>query len=217
MPEPAPNLVVAVVTDGGTLHREALAAVPNDVVVVAADSGVDSARAGGLVVHHAVGDFDSVSQTGLSAVKAAGGVLHPYPPDKDQTDFELALAFAVSLDPLRLVVLGGDQGRLDHLLANVLVLASPELASVEFEAWFGPTRVRLARPGRAVTIGGLGRTFSLLPLGGPARGVSARGARWSLADEDLEFGVTRGVSNEVVDDTAMVEIAAGMLAVIEPG
>jgi thiamine pyrophosphokinase len=88
---------------------------------------------------------------------------------------------------------------------------------VDFEAWFGAARVRLARPGRAVTIRGVGRTVSLLALGGPALGVTTRGLRWPLTDEDLGVGVARGVSNEIVGDDAAVEVAAGVLAVVEPG
>jgi thiamine pyrophosphokinase len=63
-----------------------------------------------------------------------------------------------------------------------------------------------ARPGALV---------SLLPIGGDAEGVTTSGLRYPLRDEGLPLGSTRGLSNEVVDDDASVQLRAGTLLVVE--
>src|SRR5262245_21892324 len=105
---------VVVLVAGGDGVVRALPSIPGDAVVVAADSGVDRARSLGLTVHHAVGDFDSVTAEGLRWAGERGAVLHRHEPDKDATDIELALDLALGFGPTRLLVIGGAGGRLDH-------------------------------------------------------------------------------------------------------
>ncbi|QXC61814.1 thiamine diphosphokinase [Aquihabitans sp. G128] len=199
----------------------AAAGVPEGAIVVAADSGLDAALALGLRVDHLVGDLDSVSATALAAAEAAGTHVFRHPADKDATDSELAVAFALGLLPFEggeLLVLGGGGGRLDHLLADALALAAPVLAHVEVTARFGPATVTVVRPARPRSVRGrVGEQVSLLPLHGRARGVTTTGLRWLLADADLVPGTTRAVSNELVATEATVEITEGVVLVVQPG
>src|SRR4249919_533273 len=106
-----------VIFAGGTrpLARRVRAIASEASFVIAADSGADHARALGVPVDLAVGDFDSISAEGLGALERAGVRLEHHPSQKDATDLELALAAALALQPRRVVVLGGVHGRLDHL------------------------------------------------------------------------------------------------------
>jgi thiamine pyrophosphokinase len=116
------------------------------------------------------------------------------------------------------VVLGGHGGRLDHLLANALLLAAPRFAGVVVEARMGDARVSIARPGAPATVAAaVGATVSLLPVGGIASGVSTTGLAYPLAAEDLAPGTTRGVSNVVTDPDATVSLTGGTLLVVLPG
>ena len=68
----------------------------------------------------------------------------------------------------------------------------------------------------AVIEGEVGAVVTLLPLGGPARGVRTTGLRYPLHGEDLDPTATRGVSNIVVGAPASVSLATGTLLVVEP-
>ena len=69
---------------------------PRDAVVIAADGGLDHARAAGLDPAVLVGDLDSISALGLAwASEHAEVVRHPV--DKAATDTELAIAHAATL------------------------------------------------------------------------------------------------------------------------
>jgi thiamine pyrophosphokinase len=58
---------------------------------------------------------------------------------------------------------------------------------------------------------------SILPYGGPARGVTTEGLRWPLLEADLPPGTSLGVSNEMVDAVAVVELREGVVLVVRPG
>ena len=102
----------------------------------------------------------------------------------------------------RIVVVGGGGGRLDHLLANLLLLASPAWAGIEIEARFGARvhrrRTVARRPPRST--GEPGSLVTLLPVGGAARGIVTDGLEYPLAHEELEPGTSRGVSNVMLGD-----------------
>jgi thiamine pyrophosphokinase len=212
------STTVVVVTGGDPLDGVDLPALPHDAIVVAADSGVDRAEALGLRVDVAVGDFDSVTRGGLDRAERLGAKVERHPEAKDATDLELALEAALALEPQpdRLIVLGGHGGRLDHLLANALLLASDALRGVEVVAQMGHARVTVVRH-RGELTGEVGDLVTLLPVGGPACGVATEGLRYPLRDEDLAPGTTRGVSNELVAPTAVVTLRAGVLLAVQPG
>lgn len=209
--------IVVVVAGGDPPTPAVLDGLPADAYVVAADSGLDHARHLGLAVDLVVGDLDSVSPTALVAARADGTTIEQHPAAKDQTDLELALDRAIARRPDRIVVLGGGGGRLDHLVAGLLVLASERYAAVPIEVRTGLATVSVVR-GEAELRGAPGSVVSLLPIGGPACGVTTEGLRYPLADEDLAPGTTRGVSNELLDDgVARVRVRGGVLLAIQPG
>jgi thiamine pyrophosphokinase len=183
--------------------------------VIAADSGLDHARALGVVADVLIGDLDSVSDEGRALAVADGVEVIEHPSAKDQTDLELALGLALEAGPARITVVGGHGGRLDHLLANVWLLASPALAAVEVHGILGRAKVTVVRS-RATLAGRVGELVSLLPAHGPVEGVTTVGLRYGLDAERLPAGSPRGVSNDFVAPLAVVTVRAGTLVVVQP-
>jgi thiamine pyrophosphokinase len=209
--------MAAVIFAGGDAPAPgSLADIPAGALLVAADSGLRHALAAGLVVDVVVGDLDSVEPADLDAAIAAGSTVERHPADKDATDLELALQTARARGARQVIVVGAGGGRLDHFLANALLLASPEFADLEIEARIGDATATVVRA--AIEIRGLpGDLVTLLPLGGPARGIRTRGLRWTLDGEDLLPGSSRGVSNELDAPIAQVTLDDGVLLVVQPG
>jgi thiamine pyrophosphokinase len=195
---------------------EALAVAPG-TLVVAADSGLHQASSLGLHVDVVVGDLDSADAALVAAAQAAGARIERHPRDKDATDLELALDCARREGATSIVVFGGTGGRLDHFLANVLLLAHPSLAGVAVVAVMDDARVRVVRGGEPPVAlhGAAGSLVTLLPAGGHARGVVTDGLEYPLAGEDLGPGTTRGVSNVLVGTEARVSLTGGTLLVIQ--
>jgi thiamine pyrophosphokinase len=190
-------------------------ALPHPALVVAADSGLAHARTLGLAVDVVVGDLDSVDPEHLRAAVAAGSRVEQHPADKDATDLELALDAARAAGATRALVLGAGGGRLDHFLANALLLAAPQWSTMQVIALVGEARVTVVRD-RAELGGRPGSLLTLLPLAGAAIGVRTTGLRWPLAGDRLEPGSTRGVSNELTAAHATVALESGVLLAIQP-
>ncbi len=210
------NEIVVVVAGGAPPDPDAVHAVPRGARVVAADRGLDHALALGLEVTVAVGDFDSASAEAVAAVESAGIRIERHPAEKDATDLELALDAALALRPSRILVLAGVGERLDHLLSALLLLGSERYASVRLDARIGAAQAHVIRGERELE-GAPGELVSLLPLGGPAEGVSTEGLAYPLLEETLDPGSSRGVSNELVAESARVSVASGTLLAVRPG
>jgi thiamine pyrophosphokinase len=208
-----------VVVAGGERASRAPGTLAPDALVIAADSGVDHAHAMGLHVDVAIGDFDSVSAEGLARAEAEGARVDRHPAAKDKTDLELALDEAMRLDATAIVVLGVGGGRLDHLLANLLLMASPKYAGCDISAFDGEVRVHVVHGGRSPTSlpGDAGQILTLLPVGGAASGITTQGLRYPLRGEVLASGTSRGVSNVLDAPPASVQVDAGTLLAVFPG
>lgn len=206
----------AVIVIGGSPPPVELATrLPADVYVIAADSGYDHARVLGLAVDLLVGDLDSISPGGLAHAEDTGVEIERFPVAKDSTDTELALAAALERGHRHVVVVCGAGDRFDHALATVLVAASPGYAAARVELWSGTTWIGVVHDSIEIEMA-QGETFSVLPLHGPASGVSIGGADFPLSDHVLAAGTSLGVSNVVSDSPVTVTVASGTVVVIRP-
>jgi thiamine pyrophosphokinase len=207
--------VALVFAGGDPPEPHLLDGVPDDALVVAADSGLHHAQALGRRVDVVVGDLDSVDPAALAEAEDDGTSVERHAIDKDATDLELALLAARDHGCTEVIVIGGTGGRLDHFLANALTLASDDLAGVRVEARMGVAAVHVVRDS-LVLAAAPGAIVTLLPVGGPAHGVVTENLRFPLRDESLLPGSTRGLSNEVVESPARVSVRGGVLLLILP-
>ena len=206
-----------VVADGEPDPRDA-AHVTDADLIVAADGGAGWLDAIGITPSLLVGDLDSIDGGLLDRLRAADVRVEHHPADKDASDAELALRRAVESGADEIVVLGGLGGeRLDHELANLLLLADPSLRAIrDLQLVRGGTAVRVLSAGVELRLGGrIGDLVTLLPIGGDAAGVRTQGLRFPLEGERLALGPSRGLSNVVVDPPASVSLERGTLLVVE--
>jgi thiamine pyrophosphokinase len=204
-----------VVAHGDVLaqDRDALAGAG---LVVAADGGSLTLDRWGIVPDLLVGDLDSVSSEKATELGRRGARIVPFPPQKDQSDLELAMRYALESGADDIVILGAFGGRLDHALANVLLLADPAYRGVGIRAVQGETQIRAAfGPSEMALRGPAGSIVTLLPVRTDANGVRARGLLYPLDRETLHFGRSRGLSNVVTSLPASVSLESGVLLVIE--
>ena len=202
---------VVVVAGGDPPPPHVVEAIPDQAVVIAADSGLTYARLLGLEVDLLIGDLDSVTEAETALHPRLR--VEPHSPDKDKTDLELAIEKAVSLNPPAVIIVGGAGGRLDHLLANAALVAAPKFAKTPIRWLAGGSETRVVRNSTRFT-GTRGDLVSLLAYGGPAFGVTTTGLRWPLHQATLEPGSTWGISNEMTGSLAEIELTEGVLLAI---
>ncbi len=184
--------------------------------VVGADGGAAALTRGGAACDLIIGDRDSMDDRTLAAARALNPAVevrgHPRP--QYATDAEVALEAAMEKSPDTIVVLGGFGGaRLDHELANVMLLAHPGWRGADVVLRDPSRDVRLIS-GRRRWRGAPGDIVTLLALGGDALGVATEGLQYALEDAVLPFGSGRGVSNVMSCDTAAVEVKRGTILLI---
>ena len=191
--------------------------------IIAADGGARHALGLGVTLDLWVGDGDSLGEDDLAALVAAGVPVERSRPDKDESDTELAVRAALRQDDGGLVIVGALGGpRVDHALANIGLLAMPELAGRVVTILDERSRIGLIQapgpdggaverrlPGRS------GDLVSLLPFGAGVEGVTTHGLAYPLVDEPLPPGPARGLSNVRTAGDATVVVRRGMLLVVE--
>lgn len=194
----------------GVMVQRALLQAP-DACIVAADGGARVAAYFGCLPNVVIGDMDSLPPVMLHDLQASGASIIRHPRDKDATDLELALLWAAEHDYDTIRIIGGIGGRFDHMMANVYLLALPELSERDVELVAANQSIRLLRPGRHIIHGHVDDTISLIPLGGDVRGVTTEHLKYPLSDETLFFGPARGVSNVIQNEQAVVTLREGKL------
>jgi thiamine pyrophosphokinase len=186
--------------------------LPYDVVI-AADGGTPHVLALGLVPSVLIGDLDSLSSENRRAIEMAGTKIFQSPPDKNETDFELALNYTVGAGHQKILVIAALGGRIDQTIGNLVLLTDPSLAGLDIRVDDGVDELIFTR--HICRLRGKPRDLiSLIPWGGEVNGVTTVGLRWPLGGETLLSHKTRGISNELLDVAASVVIQSGLLLVV---
>jgi thiamine pyrophosphokinase len=214
-----PRVVVALIVADGDVPSRAdvdrlMGGTPQ--LVIAADGGALKAQAIGYPASVVVGDADSLAPAQLVHLRATGVEVVVHPAAKDESDTELALNEALNRGATRVVIVGAFGGeRLEHTLANILLLASERLKGRDICLADGASTLRVMHDDARLSIAGASGDFvSLLPLTAQVFGVTTNGLRYALSSETLDQGPPRGLSNELTAPNATIQIGNGRLAVI---
>ncbi len=188
-------------------------------LVIAADGGAGKALAAGVRPDIVIGDGDSLEAHERARLEALGTELRFADPDKDESDTELCLLAALAPEASKITLLGALGGdRPEHAVANLLLLADPRADGRVVEIVDGASRlVRIGTnggPGALSLAGAPGDYVSLFPIGGAVDGVRTDGLRFRLDGERLDMGPSRGLSNELLDEQALLTTERGCLLVV---
>jgi thiamine pyrophosphokinase len=204
-----------VFANGELTHPESVTALIRDGdLIIAADGGSQHCAALGITPDLVVGDFDSLDESELEALKASGARLVRYDRRKNFTDLELALEHAHKNGASKALVFAALGRRWDQTLANLLLPAVQTLSGLEIRMIDGAQEISLLRGGETCHLEGqAGDTLSLIPLTLEAQGVLTQGLEYPLNRETLYLGATRGISNEFSEPQASVSLEEGLLLI----
>jgi thiamine pyrophosphokinase len=199
-----------------TFAREYTRNHPHDFVI-AADAGLRTLTALGIRPDEIVGDLDTVEPAIVEPFRRSGEArfdLHR--PEKDETDTELALRDAEKAGYREVDVLGALGGRLDHELANIQLLALYARRGVRVWLYDRQNRIHVAKSGETFTRGRTwGKYVSFIPLSEKVEHLTLTGFKYPLADRDILMGSSLCVSNEVLDEQAVITFEAGTVLCVE--
>ena len=178
-------------------------------LTIAADRGLEAFEAAGVLPDLLLGDMDSVS-AGTLARREGSTEMERLPCEKDDTDGGHAMEVALLRGATEITILGALGGRMDHALANLMLLNRAHEGGAF--AQILDERVRIVRIDGEITLrGAKGDTISLIPIG-EAHGVTLTGCYYH-SQEALSFDFVHplGVSNVVTQDEARITVKAGDL------
>ena len=203
----------AFIYTGGAINEKNISERPNeDDLIIAADSGYHNAKRMGVVPQILLGDFDSLNK-GEKLPKDME--IFRVPAEKDDTDTQLAVNFALEKGAKEIVIIGGLDGRLDHTLSNLAILEDLYAKHIRAVFTSGQNRVRFIRNSGVILLRENFRYFSILAADPVIKGVFADGCKYPLKKAKLQRTRQYAVSNEIVGNCALIEIKKGGAWVIE--
>ena len=184
---------------------------------IAVDSGLQFFYEQNLIPDLIVGDFDSVREEALRFFEKQEGIEWlRLIPEKDDTDTECAVRQAILRGYEQIHILGGTGSRLDHMLATVGLLGIGLEEHVEIFLLDAHNRVRMIDKSFVLLRKEqYGNYISLLPVTPNVTGVTLTGMKYPLSDYTMMCYKSLGVSNEIVEDAAEIQLKEGVLLVVE--
>ena len=181
-----------------------------DDLLIAADGGARHLLKIGRLPDILIGDLDSLTVEEVQNMEEQGVHIQRYPTDKDWTDLELALRFAVESGSSTIRLVAALGGRLDQTLGNLFLLTQEKYKSLDIALDDGQECVQIIHSELHLS-GQPGDRVSLIPIDEKVTEVSTQGLRWPLHNETLYRYSTRGISNELLNNQASITIDDGLL------
>ena len=207
----------ACIITGGELSEQFLADYldkhPTDIKIVV-DGALATTHRLGIKPDFIVGDFDTVDQALLDYYDK--DIILRHPPEKDQTDTELAIETALNYGCGKLKFFGATGSRLDHSLGNIFLLESLLKQEIEAEIINENNKLYIKNQGFILKrTEANGDYVSLLPLTETVENVTLCGFKYPVENLTFYREKTLGISNEIVKEEATVEFSKGVFIVVE--
>ncbi|GGA97122.1 thiamine diphosphokinase [Macrococcus hajekii] len=188
----------------------------NDADWMGIDYGALMLIDAGITPIAAFGDFDSLSEEELSRLQSVIDV-DILPSEKNETDLEVGVQYALSMDYDRVFIHGATGGRMDHFLGNLQILLNNEvlMSSTDFFIVDAANEIQMLPTGtHVITRNADMKYVSFIPV---EAGVflTIEDLKYTLPRTQLEMGTTRTISNEFVTGRAQITVENGMVYMIQ--
>ncbi len=190
---------------------------------VAADAGFSACLELGIHPDLLVGDFDTFGrekiQSYLSDPKYR---IEIHRPEKDETDTELAFRRIREAGFCEVDVLGALGGRLDHEISNIHLLVHEMRKGLQANCYDAKNRIYILDSEQKNEYNfsrsrQYGTYVSFLPITERVKGITLTGFKYPLQDKDISIfnNPSLCVSNEILEETAVISLKEGILMCIE--
>ena len=200
----------AVLFANGDFPEDDSLILEEDDFLVAVDGGLRHLLQLSLTPQLLIGDLDSVTKKDLDCCVQWGVEILRFPPEKDETDLELAVLEILHRGFKEIVITCAVGGRLDHTLGNLALLTLPELHGAHIRISDGSTTIFFVNS-RLDLETYPGALISRLPWGETAHDVTPIGLQYALTDATLYPWKSRGLSNVAISNFVSVTVKSGQL------
>lgn len=186
-----------------------------DVLWVGIDRGVRYIADSNLPLSYAFGDFDSISTEEHIHLQNNLPNLSTLPSEKNKTDTEIALDWAIAQEPERIYIFGATGGRVDHLLGNIHLLIKSTFSLSKIEIIDRQNQITLYAPGTYTIKRKLDWKYtSFIAVTPNVEGLTLEGFKYPLKNCHIKLGSTLCISNELIHEVGTFSFLDGILLVI---
>ncbi len=184
---------------------------------IGVDRGVITLLNQGIQPTAGFGDFDSVSDAEWHYIKSKLDKVNRFKPEKDETDMELAINWALEQQPDVIRIFGATGGRIDHFMGNLQLLMKEETLGlgVHIEIIDNKNIVFFRLPGEyLLNLDHQKRYVSFIPMTDKVENITLKGFKYPLNNRHIFRGSTLCISNELIQSYGTFSFSSGILMVI---
>jgi thiamine pyrophosphokinase len=191
------------------IHLKRLIRSTPESVIICCDGAANRLKPWGIVPGYIIGDFDGATDDTIGYFRKLG-VKFKKVVNQNKNDLEKALDLAIAKKIFNVSVIGFAGGRLDHTFGNLSILSrySRFVNITVYDGIFKGVFIR----NKTVIRCRRRSTVSLMPVP-RASGITTKGLKWKLRNEELTFSVREGTLNRSVSNKITIEIKKGVLLV----
>lgn len=175
----------------------------DEEVVIAADKGYEFALKHGIIPEIVIGDFDSSTMpTNLNVLKLNV--------EKNETDGQEALAYAIKKGYDEIAIYGISGGRLDHEMGNLSLLKSGEEQGVSMVGKEDDVDIYFKSKGKYAFKTQKGKEFSIITFMEDSIISNGIGVKYPIDNLHLSSNsLGRAISNVAIEDEISFEVLEG--------
>ncbi|MGM0948539.1 MAG: thiamine diphosphokinase [Bacillota bacterium] len=190
-------------------------ATAEDVLWIGVDKGTVNLLDAGIIPDEAFGDFDSITEQERRRIEKAAPALHVYQSEKDQTDLDLALDWALEKQPDMIQIFGITGGRADHFLGNIQLLYRGVKTNIKIRLIDKQNHIQMFPPGEYdMEKDENKRYISFIPFSEEIHELTLNGFKYPLNKCHITLGSTLCISNELIHSRGTFSFAKGILIMI---
>lgn len=207
---------IAIIGNGPSHLIPNLSNYQNNIDIwIGADRGALSIIQQNIELDYAIGDFDSVNDRELQQIKIRAKQFEQHNVEKDETDLELALRLAISLNPTLIYFFGVTGGRLDHTLINIQLLKKVVKKDIGGVVIDSKNHLELKFPGSySIEKCENYPIISFIPITQEVHGLTLIGFYYPLTKATIHMGSSLSISNKLISNNGTFSFDDGIVLVV---
>lgn len=186
-----------------------LGEIKDSDILIAIDGGMEWFSKLNINPDVLIGDLDSISKKTLEELKSNKSlIIKKHSKEKDSTDMELGIDYLISNNYKEIIIFGGTGIRLDHTLANIFLLEKLNKRNIKGKIIDKNNTILIIDNNYEIKKES-GKYISIIPITELGSTVSLEGFKYDLNNYNLKFGSAMGVSNEIVEEKAYIDVVKG--------
>ena len=190
------------------IHKE------NYDYIIGADGGCNHLYNMGILPNYVIGDLDSINKDLIKYYESKNIIFKKFPTHKDQTDAEICIHLAKTLNATEIHFIGALGGRIDHALSNIGLMYYVLEMGIEPKILTSEEEVVIIHNDTKVIKGKKGDTISILAFKQDAIGVTLEKLEYPLNKARVSYLSPLGISNVMLEDECNITVEDGYLLVI---